>query len=463
MISGSLITMGTLGDRLGRRRLLMIGAATFGAASVFAAYSTSAAMLIIARGLLGVAGATLMPSTLALIRNMFKEDNQRRFAISVWINAYIIGGAIGPLAGGILLEHFWWGSVFLLNVPVMALLLVLGPRLLPEFRDPDAPRSLDLTSAALSLLAILSVIYGIKQVAQGGSPLVELASILAGFVLGVLFVFRQRHIDHPMIDLQLFSAPAFSASVCTQLVAAMSTSGIFLFVVQYLQLVRGFSPLRAGLWLLPSTFAGIAGTLIAPLLARRITPVIVISSGMLACAGGMLLLTQIEHGPGVTVFVIAYVIMSLTISMAMTLTTDLLMTAAPPERAGAASAISETSGEFGLAIGIAILGSIGTALYRHGISAALPAGVADGPAEKARATLGGAIAVANDAAARVGPELADAARAAFTQSLELVAAISAAIVIVTSIVTLVLLRRGDSLAPSASRQTECGQRAEPSI
>ncbi len=443
MISGSLITMGTLGDRIGRRRLLMIGAVTFGTASVFAAYSTSAVVLIIARGLLGVAGATLMPSTLALIRNMFQDDDQRRIAISIWINAYIIGGAIGPLAGGILLEHFWWGSVFLLNVPVMALLLILGPRYLPEFRDPKAG-SLDLISAALSLVAMLSFIYGIKQFAADGSRIVALTTTVSGILLGAAFLVRQRKLAHPLIDLELFAVPAFSASTCTQLVAAMSTAGIYLFVVQYLQLVRGFTPLRAGVWLLPSTIAGIIGTMLAPFLARRIRPVNVIGGGMLVAAIGMLLLTQISRGPGVAVFVTAYVIMSLTISMAMTLTTDLLIAAAPAERAGSASAISETSGELGLALGIALLGSVGTAYYRHNVSAALPAGVAAGAAESARATLGGAIAVAKMPGTTVGLELADAARAAFTQSLELVAGISALIVIATSIATLFLLRRAAS-------------------
>ncbi len=454
MISGALITIGTLGDRIGRRRLLMIGAVIFGSASVFAAFSTTAAMLIVARGLLGVAGATLMPSTLALIRNMFHDDDQRRIAIAIWINAYIIGGAIGPLAGGILLEHFWWGSVFLLNVPVMALLILLGPRLLPEFRDPNAG-SLDLISAGLSLAAMLSVIYGIKQFAQNGDAVIALTTIVIGVALAAVFVARQRRLTHPIIDLELFALPAFSASICTQLVAAMSTSGIYLFVVQYLQLVRGFSPLVAGIWLLPSTVAGIVGTLVAPFLARRTHPSTVIGGGMLVSAVGMLLLTQIDRGPGVAVFLLAYCIMSLTISLAMTLTTDLLIAAAPAERAGSASAISETSGELGLALGIAVLGSVGTAFYRHAISAALPAGIANGAAERARSTLSGAIATAGQLGSAVGPELADAARAAFAQSLELVAGISAIIVIVTSIATLILLRRPiDSIRPDTLKSPE---------
>src|SRR3712207_3784959 len=179
LVAGSLITMGTLGDRIGRRRLLLIGAAAFGVASVFAAFSTSAEMLIAARALLGVAAATLAPSTLSLIRNMFLDPRQRTTAIAVWVTSYSVGGAIGPLLGGVMLEYFWWGSVFLLGVPVMVLLLAVGPVLLPEFRDPEAGRP-DLVSAALSLAAVLAAIFGLKQIAQDGLSWWPFVSILAG-------------------------------------------------------------------------------------------------------------------------------------------------------------------------------------------------------------------------------------------------------------------------------------------
>src|SRR5688500_7099676 len=207
MVAGALITMGTLGDRIGRRRLLMIGAAAFALTSILAAFSTSPEMLIAARALLGLAGATVAPSTLSLIRNMFHDDQQRTFAIGVWITAYSLGGAVGPLLGGLLLEFFWWGSVFLLAVPVMALLLVLGPVLLPEFRDPEAGR-LDLFSAALSLVAVLAVIYGLKQFAQDGAGWLPALSVAAGLAVGIAFVRRQRTLADPLIDLQLFRAPA---------------------------------------------------------------------------------------------------------------------------------------------------------------------------------------------------------------------------------------------------------------
>ena len=218
MIAGFLVTMGTLGDRIGRRRLLLIGAAAFGAASVFAAYSSSAEMLIAARTLLGVAGATLMPSTLALISNMFKDPKQRAVAIAVWMSCFMGGTAIGPVVGGVMLQVFWWGSVFLIGVPVMVVLLVASPLLLPEYRDRSAGR-LDLASVALSLATILPIIYGLKELAKDGLAVGPLAAIAAGAVVGVVFLRRQRRLDDPMLDLTLFQNRSFSAGLGVMLAA----------------------------------------------------------------------------------------------------------------------------------------------------------------------------------------------------------------------------------------------------
>jgi MFS transporter, DHA2 family, multidrug resistance protein len=277
MLAGSLITMGTLGDRIGRRRLLLIGAAAFGAASLFAAFSTSAEMLIVARALLGVAGATLAPSTLSLIRSMFDDPRQRTVAIGVWITSFSAGAVIGPPLGGVLLEFFWWGSVFLLAVPVMGLLLVLGPLLLPEYRDPDAGR-LDLVSAALSLVAVLAVIYGLKQVAQDGMGWPPAVSVLGGLAVGAVFVRRQQRLADPLIDLRLFRLPAFSASLATYMLATFVAFGAFLFIFQYLQLVLGLSPLRAALWTVPSFTAFIVGAMLTPVIVRRVRPAYVMAA-----------------------------------------------------------------------------------------------------------------------------------------------------------------------------------------
>lgn len=244
-VAGFLITMGTLGDRIGRRRLLLIGAALFAFASVLAALADTAALLIAARALLGLAGATIAPSTMALIRNMFHDPRQRQFAIGVWIAAFSLGSAIGPLVGGVLLEFFHWGAVFWLNVPMMLLTLALGPRFLPEYRDPDAGH-LDLASVLLSLAAVLLTIYGLKQLAEHGAGLASMAALLAGLAVGALFLRRQGHIAYPLLDLRLFAHAPFRAALAAYALAALAMFGVYIFMTQYLQLVLGLSPLQAG-------------------------------------------------------------------------------------------------------------------------------------------------------------------------------------------------------------------------
>src|SRR6266540_194206 len=268
MIAGFLVTMGTLGDRIGRRRLLLIGAAAFGIASMVAAFSVNASMLIASRAVLGIAGATLAPSTLALISNMFRDPKQRGVAIAAWTSCFIGGVALGPVLGGLLLDYFWWGSAFLLGVPVMVVLLVAGPRLLPEYRDPDAGR-LDLTSVALYLVAVLPAIYGLKETARNGWQPVSVAAIVAGAAFGVACVLRQWRLEHPLFDLRLFRSRTFSSVVPVFLLVGVIQSGAFLLVNLYLQLVEGLSPLQSGLRLLPPALAMIVATLVTPRLANR--------------------------------------------------------------------------------------------------------------------------------------------------------------------------------------------------
>ena len=438
MVAGFLITMGTLGDRIGRRRLLMLGAAAFGAGSVAAAFSTSAEMLIATRALLGIAGATLAPGTLSLIRTMFRDDDQRRFAISVWITSFTLGGALGPLFGGVMIERLWWGSVFLLAVPVMIALLILAPIVLPEYRDPNAGRG-DPLSAVMSLGAVLAVIYGLKRMAeQGLTPLTPLA-VLFGIALGVAFVRRQKRLAHPMIDVGLFRLPGFSASLVAYMMGVFGGLGTFLFTAQYLQLVLGMSPLVAGLWTLPSSVAFIASSMLAPALARRVPHAYAMTGGLLVAALGMLLLARIDSG-GVSMYVIASCVMSLGFAPVVTLTTDVIIGSAPPERAGAASAISETSAEFGGALGIAILGSIGTAVYRASMADRIPAALAPGLAEHARATLGGAIAAVDRAPPDSRAALLSHAREAFTDALQAISLIGCVAMLATAILVFALLR-----------------------
>jgi DHA2 family multidrug resistance protein-like MFS transporter len=440
MVAGSLITMGTLGDRIGRRRLLMIGAAAFGVASVLAAFSTSAEMLIATRALLGLAGATLAPSTLSLIRNMFLDPRQRTTAIAVWITSFSVGAAIGPLLGGLVLEFFWWGAAFLLAVPVMVVLLVLGPRLLPEFKDPTAGRP-DLRSAALSLAAVLAVIFGLKQIAQDGLGWLPALSILAGLAVGLVFVLRQRKLADPLIDLRLFRVPAFSASLATYGLGIFLVFGGFLFLPQYLQLVLGLTPLEAGLWTLPWALAFVVGSMVTPRLVGLVRPAPLMAAGLALAALGFLVFTQVDASTGFGAIAIGSVLFSLGTAPLFTLTNDLIIGSAPPERAGAAAGISETAAEFGGALGIAIFGSIGVAIYRAAMVDVVPAGVPIAAAEVARDTLGGAVEVAGQLPGELGPALIDAARGAFMQGLHLAAAISALGAIGLAVFAGLLLRR----------------------
>jgi DHA2 family multidrug resistance protein-like MFS transporter len=441
LIAGSLITMGTLGDRIGRRRLLLIGAAAFGATSILAAFSTSAEMLIAARALLGIAGATLMPSTLSLIRSMFHDPGQRTAAIGVWATSLSVGAALGPMFGGAILELFWWGAVFLVSVPVAVLLLAVGPKLLPEFRDPSAGR-LDLISAALSLVAVLAVIYGVKGFAQDGLGSTHALFVAAGLALGIVFMRRQRTLADPLIDARLFRAPAFSASLAANVLGILVILGIDFFIAQYLQLVLGMGPLEAGLWLLPSAGGFILGsTLMAPL-ARRVRPAFVVSGGLALAAVGSAVLAGVEGTSGLPLLVIGSVLMAIGIAQALTLSTDLIVSAAPPERAGAASALSETGTELGGALGIAILGSIGTAVYRSDVAGAVPDGVAPEAEHAARDTLGGAVGVSDQLPA----SLIEAANHAFAHGFQ-VAALTSAVLMVGMAVAAALLLPDRSAEP----------------
>jgi DHA2 family multidrug resistance protein-like MFS transporter len=438
-VAGFLITMGNLGDRIGRRRLLSMGAAAFGVASVLAAFSTSAGMLIAARALLGVAGATLAPSTLSLIRNMFLEPRQRRVAIGVWISSYSVGGAIGPVLGGMLLQHFGWGAGFLLAVPVMVLLLVLGPMLLPEYRDPSA-RTLDPSSAVLSLVAILSVIYGLKLFAQDGVGWLPIGSVAGGLAVGFVFVRRQRTLESPLIDLRLFRVPAFSVSLATYLLGTFVAFGSYVFIGQYLQLVLGLTPLSSGLWLLPWSGGFIVGSTLAPVLERRASPVAVMGASLALSAVGLCVLTRLVE-MGLTGLVIGTILFALGLAPVVTLGTDLIVGAAPPEAAGAAAAISETGSELGGALGIALLGSLGTAVYRAAMAKAALEGIPPEARRIARETLGGATAAAASLSDHAAAELLETARAAFADALQVTISVCAVLCGLTAILAVVLLRR----------------------
>ncbi|MCA1008163.1 MFS transporter [Rhodococcus hoagii] len=366
-IAGALVPMGALGDRIGRRRLLLLGAALFGAASILAAWAPNAEALIAARAVLGLAGATLMPSTLSLARVMFDDDRRRTLAVSVIMAAFSVGTALGPLASGLLLNYFWWGSVFLMAVPVTVLLLLVGPRTLPEYRDPTA-RSIDLPSAALSMSAVLALVYAIKHAAASGFDARAAAFVLVGLVAGAVFVRRQRTLDDPLLDLTLLRNRLIRSSLGTYTLGLLAMAGTQLFVVLYLQQVLGLGPLQAGMWMVPAALGTLASSLVAPFLIRRWRPAVVIGGSLTVSVLGFLLLTRVGVDD-LPLLMVGYVAISLGVSPVIALCTDIVVSSAPAERAGSAAALSETGAELGAALGVALLGSLGFAVHRGSLGA----------------------------------------------------------------------------------------------
>ena len=410
VLAGLLITMGALGDRIGRRRLLMFGAGGFSIASVLAAFSTSPEMLIASRAMLGIAGATLMPSTLSLIRNVFTDERERQTAIALWAAAFALGSALGPIVGGFLLEHYWWGSVFLVGVPTTAILLIVAPRLVPESRDPN-PGPFDVSSAALSLTTMLPVVYAIKMFAEKGISPIVVSMVVLGTGAGITFVRRQQRLADPMVDVTLFAVPRFRMAVSGNLVAAFGFAGSLYFVTQYLQLVVGMSPMRAGLQLLPAAASSIVFTLLAPTIARRLGPFAVIAAGLAMGGIGFAMLTQVTAAGSVALTTAAVIVLNAGLGASMTVAIDGILAAIPPERAGAGASISETAIELGVALGTAVLGSIAAASYHRGFD-----GLDGVPVEAiatSRDTLGAAIGAADQIGGDVGDVLRNAADVAF--------------------------------------------------
>ncbi|MFF1695524.1 MFS transporter [Streptomyces sp. NPDC058257] len=438
LIAGALVPAGALGDRIGRRRILLVGAALFGVASTIAAYADSAAMLIASRALLGLAGATLMPSALSLTRVMFHRASQRSFAVAVIMTSFSVGTAAGPLIGGVLLEHFWWGSVFLLGVPVMLLLLAVGPALLPEYRDPEGG-PIDLPSAALALAAVLDIVYAIKHVSASGPDLVFALTLVLGVSFGVLFVRRQNHLDDPLLDLSLLRDRIINTSLGTYLLGLFAMGGTQLFIALYLQEVLDLSPFVAGAWMVPAAVGTTVGSLLAPLLARRLRPATVITGSLVVAALGFAVLSQV--GPDdLALLIIGYELVALGLSPMIALCADLVISTAPPQRAGAASALSESSGELGVALGVALLGTLGTTVYRSQLTDHLPGGLPEATADAARSAPGGAKDAAADLPQNLAEPLVAAARGALASGLGVTSAVASAIVLAAAALAAVRLR-----------------------
>lgn len=424
MVAGFLIIMGNLGDQIGRRKLLLLGALAFALASGWAAYTTSTFQLIVVRGLLGIAGASLAPSTLSLIRTMFTNPQQRAVAIGVWMTSFSVGGALGPLVGGVVLTHFGWGAVFLVAVPVMTLLLLVGPWLLPEYKNPT-PTRLDLLSGVWSLGAILAFVFSIKQLAEGDPGWLFGLSLLATGGLAWLFWRRLLTVPTPLLDRHLFRQPVFTTYVLLYALGAFVLYGMLVFVFQYLQLIAGLGPVRAGLWAAPSYVGLLLGSTLAARLVRRLGSVPGSIGALSVAALGFGLLTQVGAPNGFACLIAGTFLYNLGLAVVFTQATDTVVGAAPPERAGAAAAISETAAELGGALGIAVLGSVGAWVYRSQMLAIGPLPLPAEAMQAARQTLAGAALAAQEQAPAVQAALLGTARHAFVAGMELVAGLSA--------------------------------------
>ncbi|WP_434096308.1 MFS transporter [Streptosporangium roseum] len=446
LIAGCLVTMGAIGDRIGRRRLLLIGAVAFGVASVLSAFAVNAAMLIAARALLGIAGSTLMPSTLSLIRIMFRDPRQQGAAIGAWTGFFGLGTVIGPLVGGTFLELFWWGSVFLLGVPVMLLLIVLGPLVLPEYRDESVSRP-DLISAIMSIVGVLALIFGLKRIAEDGLRPESGIAIVAGLALAALFLHRQGRLEQPLVDLSLFRNGLFGTAIGMLVFVTLLSAGSQFFVMQYLQLVCGLTPLQAGLWSLPTTVAIMIGAMGAPGLAGRMKLSTLLAGGLVVAAVGMVVLTRVGGPSDLYVAVAGVAVIGLGLGPMISLGTGLIVGAAPPERAGAASAMAATGTELGSALGVGVIGSIGFAVYRANLIDRLPEGLPAPVVETAEDTLAAAVTVARELPAAQGSGLVSVAREAFVYGLQTIAVVGAVLAALLATVAATLLRKARMPGP----------------
>lgn len=438
VLAALLVPMGSLGDKVGRRRLLLIGSLGFAVVSAVAAFVPTAGLLIAARAALGFFGAMLMPATLSIIRNIFTDATERRTAIAVWAAGFSGGAALGPIVGGFLLEHFWWGSVFLLAVPVLIPLLVLGLWLIPESRDPH-PGPFDLVSIVLVMATMTPFVWAVKDFAQGGIDAVQALALLVAIGSGILFVRRQLARPVPMLDVRLFTVPAFSGAIIANLLSIFSLVGFMFFVSQHLQLVSGRTPMEAGLLLVPGLVITVAAGLAVVPLVRVVSPAAVVTGGLLLNAVGYgLVLVSGQAGSDLGLL-LAFAILGAGVGGAETVSNDLILSAVPAQKAGAASAISETAYESGAVLGTAVLGSILTAAYRSGVE--VPDTVTGAAATTAGETLGGAVEVARTLPEPVAEALLTSATHAFDSGVVLTSAIGAGLMVIAAIITSIALRK----------------------
>ncbi|MEU9712436.1 MFS transporter [Streptomyces sp. NPDC047967] len=449
-----LILFGTLGDRIGRRRVLLIGYALFGLASALAASADTSGVLIAARALLGVGGAMIMPATLSILRQVFPDRRERALAIGVWTAVAAVGAATGPVVGGFLVEHFWWGSVFLINIPLMAVILPLGRWLLPESRGGD-DGPWDVLGALMAAAGVLGVVLGVKRLGGGAGLLdpVALGPSALGLALLVLFVRRQKRRRHPLIDVAMFARPAFSTAVGCIVLAMLALVGLQLIAVQYLQLVLGLTPLETGLRLLPLTFAAMAAGATGSYTLRRFGPRRMVGWGFVLTASSVLVLTAMGQHDRPALLTAAFVLLGFGLQTTLFGAYESMLSDAPPERAGGAAAIGETSYQLGAGLGIALLGSVMNAAYAPGLASLREKGVPARAASEASHSLGEAYQVAAQLGGPMGDLLRSTARHAFIGGLHLTLVVSAGLLLLGALAALRLPKAMDCPPKEACRRS----------
>ncbi|NUK63710.1 MFS transporter [Streptomyces lunaelactis] len=434
-----LILFGTLGDRVGRRRVLLIGYGIFGAASAVAALATTPEVLIGARALLGVGGAMIMPATLSILRAVFPDRRERAMAIGIWTAVAAVGAATGPVIGGFLVEHFWWGSVFLINIPLMALILPIARWLLPESRGgADGPW--DVLGALMAAAGVLGAVLGVKRLGAGESLLdVKTACpLLVGGVLLALFVRRQKRREHPLVDMRMFARATFSTSVGCIVLAMLALVGLELIAVQYLQLVLGLSPLETGLRLLPLTFAAMAAGATGSHTLHRIGPRRMVGWGFVLTAAAVLLLTLMGQHDRPWLLTTGFVLLGFGLQTTLFAAYESMLSEAPPAQAGGAAAIGETSYQLGAGMGIALLGSIMNAAYAPAFTSL--GGVPGSASSAASHSLGEAYQVADRLGGAPGEVLRNTARHSFVHGLHVTLLVSAGLLLLGALAALRLPR-----------------------
>lgn len=442
---GMALTMGWLGARTGRRRLLLIGVAVYGTASLGAAFAPAPEVLIAFRALMGVAAATLAPSIMALLRVLFRSPAQFSVAVAVSMSAFSVGMALGPPLGGVVLEYFWWGAVFVLNVPAAVLVLVAAPLLLPSHRE-GVSGGFDLSSVVLSTSAIILVIFGLQEIADrtaaaAGAPLWPyVVSVAAGAVLGALFARRQLRLADPLLDLSLFRRPAFSVSVAAMLFMLLAIGGADMLLAQFLQTVQGLSPAGAGVLLIVPAVAGLITGLLPPLLVRWVRPSIVMGGGLFTAAVGAAVMVSVLPTGNTALIIATTTLIAAALGPLFTLSINLVVASAPVSKAGSAAAVGDVGGGLGNALSLAFLGSLSAVVYRTALQDADLSEVPGGAREAAEESIGGAAAVAESLPGAAAAELTRSADAAFTTAVQSGYGIAAVILVPTAAVVLWLLR-----------------------